>query len=184
MLGEMYSILKAHITQEVGGLNLIDLDLQQYDQLGEDHVPTTPAVYIGFKDHIWDQHSKGIQICHDLPFTITLISQTAYGDSRDITDTVLINHMEYQKNLFKALQGASFRLSDHPDNIVPKGDPNDCILFQNINRRFSQPHQRISNLVKTVDEYTAQLYDYSAAPYYQQITGTIDIKCEIEFQNE
>lgn len=173
MNSELYRVLEKHLTDNVPELNLVDWDLAQYEQDGEDAVRTTPALYIGYREIEWRTHNRYTQR-GVMRMRITLVSQTAYGDRNDMTDVTHINHPGIERKVYRALQGRRFNLSDVPGVNLDEGDT-DVVLIETINRTMQEPHSTLSNFVVTTQEFECVIFDYSAMPIYAQIVAALDL---------
>lgn len=181
MKKEYYIILR-NLLRSLNLFKLVDYDLQQYNQTGEDHVPITPGAYIGFRDIRWQVLLQNVQRS-DMIFTITTVTETAYGDERDILDTSNINHLDIERQVYQALMGQRFYLSDVPGYGSLLNTPNDTVLLDNILRSQTQTHKQINNLIITTMPYAAIAYDYSAMPAMQEILADLTIETDItDFQ--
>lgn len=165
--------------QSIEELSLIDYDLGQYSQAGEDHVRATPVCYIGFSPIEWETLPKRLQVA-DLEFTVTLVSLSAYGDDRDITDTEYINHLAIEDKIYKALHGQHFLLSSLNGNANLAGTDEDRVILNSIVRTNSNPHSQLNNLVSTSQTFISRSFDYSAVAQMTEVMAQID--CNIQNQ--
>lgn len=162
MLREIYLTLKSHLSDTVEELKLIDWDLGQYDQQGNDHVRSTPGAYIRFNQVDWATYNRNIQRGL-LAFDVTLVNQSAYGDDKDMTDVTYINHLAIERAIYVALQNNRFAMNNIPE--WPDED-DENILIETIERTGQTPHSDIDNLIVTTQQFRATVFDYSAHPAY------------------
>lgn len=180
MLQLVYPVLKQHLNAEINALKLIDWDLGQYNQAGEDHVRTTPAVYIGFDPIEWETLPKGIQRSV-LSFTLTLVSHSAYGNEKDMLDTTYINHLSIWNLLYSKMQNKRFLFSQLPGNSALAGTANDHVILESVVRVSSDPHSTIDNLVVSTHRFEAMMYDYAAVPGFQTVLA--DLVCNLTIED-
>lgn len=178
MLREIYLLLKQHLTANVERLEHVDYYLNQFTQVQEDAVYIVPGCYIRFLPLTWRSMGDGIQRADQDLFEIHVISETAYGDERDITDIQYIDHLGLERDIYVALHRRSFNLNQLP------GVETDCLLLQNLERTRSQPHEELNNLITTVLTFKGTAYDVSAAPSMQQVLAEICVEVDIEIKTD
>lgn len=164
MLRETYMLLKQRLSTEVTALKHVDWNLGQLNMDAEDPVPITPSAYIGFSPISWDTYRSAHIQRGLLEFSVTLVSDTAYGDDRDMTDTQYINHLTIEASIYKALAGWRANLS-----YLPEFDdlPNAVWILETITRTQSIPHNILSMRVQTTQVFTSMMTDYYALPEFQ-----------------
>lgn len=177
MTREIFLALEKHASTSLEALKLVEYDLQQYAQIGEDHVPTTPALYIGFQNIEWQTRPVNRQI-GEMEFTLTLVNQTAYGDKQDIKDTTYINHLAQERALFAGFQGKRFYLQDVP-GLESTPDTDNAVIVESIDRVGAEPHQTLDTLIVTRQIFRAVIWDYSALPEYQELIAALDCNITI-----
>lgn len=177
MRKEYYTALKAHLGT-ITPVQLIDYDLQQYRQQGDDVVRATPALYIGFKDIDWSQLPNDVQ-SSVIDFTVTLVSSTRYGDDRDITDTTYIDHLTIENAVYKHLQNLRIILHHLPAFVAVKDTDDDLVLMESIVRVGTSTHQYMDNLMITTATFRSKVYDYSATPQWQTILATLELDIQL-----
>lgn len=175
MLKYNYTALKSHLSS-IQAIKHIDWFLDQYAQVGEDHIHTTPEVLIEFAPINWTTLPSGVQR-GVLTFITHTVSDSAYGDERDMTDTLYINHLDIDQKIFQKLMNKRFMFSDVPGNEALAGTDNDYVLMESIVRIESIPHTALSNLVSTLQTFQCTIYDYSAVPSMQEVLATL--QCNI-----
>lgn len=178
MLKEVYLLLKQQLSA-ISSLKNIDWFLDQYAQLGEDYVPASPEVFIEFTPITWSTLPGSIQRA-ELIFNVHLISDTAYGDERDMTDTSYIDHLNIEQNIFKALMNKRMLLSDLPGNAALLGTNNDRVMIESIIRMESIPHSGINNIISTIQTFKATIFDYTANPDTFQVIANINVDTSIQ----
>lgn len=151
MFKEYYQSIKQLLSQ-IDGLKYIEYYLGQYDQIGDNHVLDTPIAYVELLPTNWSTGQSNLQEGL-LSFRIHLVTETAYGDERDITST---NHLDLVAKIYKALQGEGAMFEDEQENSYT--------LMNKIERRNSTPHSTINNLIVTTEEYCSYVFDWSAMP--------------------
>lgn len=176
MTREIFLALESYLSATQPALELIDLDLGQY-QDGEDAVRATPAAYIRFNAVDWMTLNRFTQR-GVMDFDVTLVSQSAYGDKSDITDVTYINHLAIERNLYKYLQGKRFTISDVPGVTLEDGD-DDVVICESIDRISSTPHDTQDALVVTSQRFRATIFDYSANPDYERVTAGLQLTINI-----
>lgn len=167
MRKEYYTGLRTHLSN-LSSIEIIDYDLQQYSQSGDDVVRITPALYIGFPSINWTQLTQGVQTA-TIDFSTTLVSSPRYGDDRDILDTEHINHLDIENHVYQALQEHRLVLSDLQGFDSVKDTDNDFVLMESIVRAGTSTHQQINNLMITKTTYRSQVFDYTAMTQYQKL---------------
>jgi hypothetical protein len=177
MLREIFLTLENHLSTSIAALKLVDWDLQQYGQQGEDAVRTTPAAYIEFQDITWMTLNRYIQR-GVMELEVTLVSQSAYGDKKDMTDTTYINHLAIERDIYKALQGRRFVLSDVPGVTLEETD-DDPVIVETIERIQRTHHNELDALVVTTQRFRANVFDYSAHPDYERVTAGLDLEIQL-----
>jgi len=180
MLQLVYPVLKQHLNAEISALKFIDWDLGQYNQLGEEVVRASPVVYIGFDPIEWETLPKGIQRSV-LSFTLTLVSDSAYGDERDMLDTTYINHLGIWNELYSKMQNKRFLFSDLPGNSALAGTANAHVVLESVVRINSDPHSNIDKLIVSSHRFEAMMYDYSAVPGFQTVLA--DLVCNLTIED-
>lgn len=168
MLKQIYQVLKAHLETQVTELKLVDWYLGQFAQQGEDAVRITPAAYIRFTPLEW-QHLKGPHNVQRavMELEIHLVSDTAYGDGRDMTDETYIDHLGIEAKIYRALQGKRAMLSAAPGYEELADTPGDRILIESLVRTMTEPHDQLDNLIVTVLVFQGNIFDYSASPGFE-----------------
>lgn len=176
MLKQIYQVLKAHLTTQVTSLKLVDWYLNQFAQTGEDAVRATPACYIHFTPFEW-QHLKGPHNVQRAVMEVEfhIVSDTAYGDDRDMTDATYINHLQVETNVYKALQSKRFMLSAAPGYEDLEGTDDDRVLIETMVRTMTEPHDELDNLIVTVLVFEANIFDYSASPEFEAVEATLGL---------
>lgn len=176
MLKQIYQVLKNHLTAQVTELKLVDWYLGQFAQLGEDAVRTTPACYIRFMPLEW-QHLKGPNNVQRavMQLEVFLVSDTAYGDDRDMTDTTYIDHLGIETKIYKALQGKRFLLSAAPGYEDLEDTDGDRVLIESLLRTMTDPHDGMDNLIITSMLFQSNIFDYSASPEMDSIEATLSL---------
>jgi hypothetical protein len=177
---EIFMTLEDHLNDAVAALKLVEYDLEQYLQEGEDAVRITPAAYLRFVDVQWMTLNRYVQR-GVMEFDVTLVSQSAYGDKNDIMDVQYINHLAIQRDIYKALQGRRFYLSDVPNIDLDENDDNP-VLVETIMRTGTTPHNTQDALVITSQRFRATVFDYSAHPDYERVTAGLDLTAEINLE--
>lgn len=177
MLREIFITLENHLSTTIAALKLVDWDLQQYAQQGEDAVRTTPAAYISFQDITWMTLNRYVQR-GVMEFDVTLVSQSAYGDKKDMTDTTYINHIAIERDIYKALQGRRYMLSDVPGVTLEEGDE-DPVIVETIERTQRTHHSELDGLVVTTQRFRANVFDFSAHPEYERVTADLDLEVQL-----
>lgn len=177
MRKEYYTALKTHLGT-ITPVQLIDYDLRQYMQRGDDVVRATPALYIGFKNIDWDQLPNNVQTSV-IDFTVTLVSSTRYGDDRDITDTDYIDHLAIENAVYKHLQNHRVILHHLPGFAAVENTEDDLVLMESIVRVGTSTHQYIDNLMTTTATYRSKVYDYTATPEWQKILATLELDIQL-----
>jgi len=170
---EIYLALEDHLSDAVTALKLVDYDLGQYNQDGEDAVRTTPAAYIRFVQVDWSTLNRYIQR-GVMEFDVSLVSQSAYGDKNDITDVTFINHLAIESAIYVAFQGRRFLLSDVP-GITLGDEDDDPVLVETIERISTTPHGEQDALIVTSQRFRATVFDYSAHPDYERVTAALGL---------
>jgi hypothetical protein len=157
--------LKQHLTSTVTELKHIDWHLGQLDQIGEDAVRITPSCYLRFTPLEW-MHLKGPRNVQRavMELEVHLVSNTAYGDGRDMTDTTYIDHLAIESKVYVALQNKRFMLSDAPGYEELADTAADRVLIESMVRTMTEPHDTLSNLIVTTLIFQANIFDYSAEP--------------------
>lgn len=168
MLKQIYQVLKAHLETQVTELKHVDWYLNQFAQVGEDAVRITPAAYIRFTPLEW-QHLKGPQNVQRavMELELHLVSDTAYGDGRDMTDATYIDHLGIEAKVYRALQGKRWMLSTSPGYEDLEGTDADRVLIETLVRTMTEPHDELDNLIVTVLVFQGNIFDYSAAPDFE-----------------
>lgn len=179
MLKQIYQVIKGHLETQVTDLKLVDWYLGQFAQQGEDAVRATPAAYIRFTPLEW-QHLKGPHNVQRavMELEIHLVSDTAYGDGRDMTDETYIDHLGIEAKIYRALQGRRFMLSAAPGYEDLEGEPGDRVLVESIVRTMTEPHDELDNLIVTVLVFQSNIFDYAASPdieLAEDVTLALDI---------
>lgn len=173
MLDLVYLGLKKRLGEKLPSLENIDWHLNQYAQVEGDDVIVTPGLYIKFLPIEWktlgDNVQRGV-----LQFETHLVSSSAYGDERDMTDRDYIDHLAQESAVFTALQNFRFNLSYVPGFSALAGTPNDRVLLEGIVRVGSVPHGELTNLPKTAQRFQATIADYSAQPQWQTVLATLE----------
>jgi hypothetical protein len=176
MLDLVYLALKKRLTEKVPALDGIDWHLNQYAQVGDDSITITPGLYIKFLPIDWktmpDNIQRGV-----LVFETHLVSDTAYGDERDMTDKDYIDHLGTESKVFQALMNFRFLLSYVPGYESFFTTANDRVLLESIVRVSSVPHGELDNIAKTNQRFQAVMYDYSAQPQWQTVVAALE--CEV-----
>jgi hypothetical protein len=173
MLREIYRTLEHHLSDTVTALKLVEWDLNQYNQAQEDAVRTTPSVYIAFQEIAWATLNRYVQR-GVLEMELTLVNQSAFGDSKDMTDVTYINHLAIETAIYVALQGRRFMLADVPGVTLEEEDENPVII-ETIERIARTHHSTMDALVVSSQRFRANVYDYSAHPEYQQVTADLNL---------
>jgi len=179
MITKAYRLLKQHLTTAITELKHIDLDIQQYLQDGSDAVRIEPALYIKFAAIDWTTMGKNVQE-GTLPFECTLITATRYGDERDLTDLIHINHTFIEGKVFTSLMNKQFLLSQLSEYAVLAGTENDRIILQSITREESQPHDFIDTFVTSSITFECTVRDYSACPILGQVLADLDLQAQYQ----
>lgn len=161
MIEIIYKIIKQALAAYLPDAKLIDLDLAQYDQRRDDAVRTTPAIYIKLSDPVWKQLPGGVQKSV-MTIMLTVVSHTAYGDERDITDKDNIDHLRFHDGVYKCLLNKRFLLSYLPEYVSVAGTTNDRQMIETITRISSKHPVAMNNLIITSQVFEAVVYDYSA----------------------
>ncbi len=176
MLDLVYLALKKRLTIKVPGLDGIDWHLNQYAQVGEDIITITPGLYVKFLPVEWktlpDSIQRGV-----LQFETHLVSDTAYGDERDMTDKVYIDHLGTESKVFQALMNFRPLLSYVPGFEALFNTADDRVLLESIVRVNSVPHGELDNIAKTSQRFQSVMYDYSAQQQLQTVLATLE--CEV-----
>lgn len=178
MRKEYYLGLKAYIGDKVPDIKLIDLDLGQYRQRGEDVIRITPAAYIKFDNIEWNTLPTKLQKTV-LRFDVTLVSSTRYGDERDITDESNINHLHIEREIYKVLMTHRMKLSEVP-GYESISSENDVQLLESIVRKSTGTHQAIDNLIITTTPYQCVAYDYTATPIWQNVLAELELDIQLD----
>jgi hypothetical protein len=179
MLRLIYLLLQNHINTKCSTwIKHCDLYLRQYEQLQDDVVFVTPSVYIRFLPIEWQTIAHDRQTA-ELNFEIHLVTETAYGDSRDLTDTQFINHIAYETQLFAILHNYRFALSMLPAFAHLKNTPQDSIVLESISRTRTVPHDQLSNLNVSVQSFRTKIYDYAAVPQFQSVLAALNLQVNI-----
>lgn len=174
---EHYTGIK-QLVEDIPGINHTDLDLKQYLQNGDDAILTTPAIYISLGDVDWNTLPGKIQR-GVMPFTITLVNETMYGDDQDITNTEHINHFAIESLIYQALMNKRVLLSDIPTYQALEGTKNDVVIMESIVRKSTNTHKNINNLIVTTTPFTATVFDYKAADIWQTILAVLNLDISI-----
>jgi len=184
MLKQIYQCLKNHLQTEVTELKLVDWYLGQFAQLGDDAVRATPAAYIRFTPLEW-MHLKGPHNVQRavMELEIHLVSDTAYGDDRDMTDTTYIDHLGIETKIYKAMQNKRFMLSDTPGYEAMAGTANDLVLIESMVRNLTVPHDGMDNLIITVLVFQSNIFDYSASPAMDAAEDVV-LSCTIDLVDD
>jgi hypothetical protein len=178
MLREIYMLLKQRLSTEVAALKHVDWHLEQTNQDGDDPVPITPAAYIAFEPIPWGTQGRSGQIQKGLlEFQVLLISDTAYGDDRDMTDKVYINHLAIEQAIYQALQTWRGRISMLTEYAALSGTPNDVWLLETIVRTQSDPHNILDTRIQTSQTFQCQIFDYAAVPQLVQAMASLNLTC-------
>lgn len=176
MLDLVYLGLKKRLTEKVPALDGIDWHLNQYAQVGDDSITITPGLYIKFLPIDWktmpDNIQRGV-----LVFETHLVSDTAYGDERDMTDKDYIDHLGTESRVFQALMNFRLLLSYVPGYAALANTPNDQVLLESIVRTNSVPHGELDNIAKTNQRFQGVMFDYSAQPQLQTVLTSLE--CEV-----
>ncbi len=177
MLKEAYEIIKKQLQDEVPELKLVDWDLNQDAQVGDTHLKATPAALISFLPVDLRSQTQKLQR-GQLKWRVRLISLTRYGDERDMTDTLYINHLAIETKIYQALHSRSFLLSFLP--AYAGIDPTlDRVILGNISRMKYQPHGTINNLISTWQEFSTDFCDITAMTIWQTIQASLQVDFEI-----
>lgn len=176
MLKQIYQVLKNQLETQVTELQLVDWYLGQFAQLGEDAVRITPSAYIRFMPLEW-QHLKGPQNVQRavMQLEVFLVSDTAYGDERDMTDSTYIDHLGIEAKVYKALQSKRFMLSAAPGYEALEDTANDRVLIETLVRTTTDPHDGMDNLIVTSMVFEANVFDYSASPEMDSVEATLSL---------
>lgn len=168
MLKQIYQVLKGHLETEVTDLKHVDWYLNQFAQLGEDAVRITPAAYLRFMPLEW-QHLKGPQNVQRavMELEVHLVSDTAYGDGRDMTDATYIDHLGVEAKVYRALQSKRWMLSAAPGYEELEGTSGDRVLIETLVRTMTEPHDELDNLIVTVLVFQGNIFDYAAEPDFE-----------------
>ena len=177
MYREIFLTLQKHLDDGIAALKLVDWDLQQYNQQQEDAVITTPAAYIAFQNIEFATLNRYIQR-GVMEITVSLVTQTAYGDAQDMTDTTYINHLGIETAIYKALQGKRFNISDIP-GVTLGPDDDDVVLIETIERTGYEPHATQDNLIVTRQSFRANVFDYTADPAYEEVTAALNLTATV-----
>lgn len=121
----------------------VDWYLGQDLMNGDDHILTTPALYIEFLPCDFTVLPNNVE--HTLlQFNIHLITETVYGDERDmLSDT--IGHQALETRVYQALHNKR-------TEILVEDTP--IVYHESIVRKRLTPHTRIRKLVKSVQTFT------------------------------
>lgn len=174
MIEIIYKIIKSALVAFIPDAKLIDIDLAQYQQKREDAVRATPAIYIKLNDPIWRALPGGVQKS-TLVFSIAVVTMTAYGDERDITDHTNINHLKYHDDVYKCLLNKRYLLSFLPEYITLAGTANDRQMVETITRTGSKFPVSLNNLIISSQIFEAVVYDYSAQPQLTAVLAQLDL---------
>jgi len=178
MIREIYMVLQKKLTDDIDELVLVDLDLNQYNQQGDDFVRATPSAYIKFHPINWETIPEQIQKAQ-LNFDIVLISSTMYGDDRDITDKLHIDHLTIENKIYTTLMNRRWMLSDHPDYAALKDTELDMVLLETIVRKSTSTHSAIDRIMHTAQNFRANIFDYSAAPVWRKVLAQLELHAEL-----
>lgn len=179
MLREMYMALKAHLETNIPALQYIDWHLNQFIQDGGDHILVAPGLYIRFNPTSWTTKPDKLQMA-TLEVEFHHISETAYGDERDMLDTSYINHLGTEEMIHKMLMNKRFLLSDVPGFGNLKDTTLDKVLMESMVRVQSQHHSEISNIIQTSQTYQCTVFDYSATPAWKKVMAQLDCEMTLE----
>ncbi len=152
--------------------------MRQYEQLQEDVVFITPTVYIRFLPIEWQTVAHNRQTA-ELNFELHLVTETAYGDSRDLIDLTFINHIAYENQLFQVLHNHRCLLSDLPEFAQLKGTPQDTVILESIVRTRTVPHDQMSNINVSVQSFSSKIYDYAAVPQFQTVLANLNLQVNV-----
>lgn len=169
MIDHIYTAIKSRIQYPDGNTEqdpLLHTDwyMGQDMQNGDDTFIPARAAYIEFAPIRWRTLLSSVQEAV-LTFTIHLISETIYGDERDITDT-RVNHLHYRQQIYLALQDYRY--------LYPTDEP-ELVLIESITRTATTLPHRINNLIKTTDTFRCLVRDYSANTAALQIITDLEL---------
>lgn len=175
MFNLYYIAIRDYLQTAIPELENIDWYLGQFLQEGDDAVLITPAVYIRFQPITWKTRPNKIQVSTNAQIEIWLVSETAYGDERDMLDTTHINHIAIESKIFQALMNKRFSIQD----AVPASTET-FTMMESMVRTQSTIHDLLDNLIITTQTFQTTIYDISATPNYNQIL--IDLNCDMNFE--
>jgi hypothetical protein len=179
MKREYFTLLQGHLNSNVAALQLVDADLGQYQQRGDDHVLTSPAAYLMIRDINWGSLGNKVQRAV-MTFDVTLVVQTAYGDIRDHTDNTYINYLAIQSAIYQALKDKRFYIHDVPGMEAVEDTDADAVLIESIDRVDTFTHKNQSNLIVATERYQCPVFDYSATPAYQELMAELELDITID----
>ena len=174
-----YLAIKHYLSTVIPALKHIDYDLRQYNQIGGDHILTTPALYFSPDSTKWTTQTNNVQRGL-LSFTLALVSETAYGDDRDITATDFINHDSLESSVFVKLMNKRFALHEVPGYELVEDTANDVTIMESIVRTEQTKHgSPNSNLIITRQTFESTVFDYSALPEWQEVLATLNLDAKV-----
>lgn len=184
MKREYFTLLQDHLNATVAALQLVDADLNQYQQRGDDHLLASPAAYILIRDIPWNTLGNKVQRAV-MTFDVTLVAQTAYGDIRDHTDITYIDYLAIQSTIYQVLKDKRFYIHDVPGFASVEDTDDDAVLMESIDRVDTFTHKNQSNLIVAAERFQCPVFDYSATPAYQKLMAELmlDIKIDRNLNN-
>lgn len=176
MLRLIYLAIKSCLELGVPELEHIDYNLNQFLQVGEDHILVTAGAYIRFEPVRFKTVSAGVQRVDEFTFSVHLINETVFGDERDLIDTEYINQAATEEAVYKTLHGKTLMLSHVPGYEQLAGTEQDQVLLNSIERVRLDPHRELSGIVETVITFSGIAYDLTARKEFQTVLAQICVE--------
>lgn len=175
MIDHIYTVLKHKIQNphwredNTTPYIFVDWYMGQDMQNGEEPLIVTAGIYIQMMPTVWKTLLNGVQR-GELQFKTILLSETVYGDEKDILSTD-IDHVKTLQEVFKSLMNERYAYT------LP--DDEEAILFESIVRTATAYHNRISNIIRSEHLFKCIAYDYTALDAVAQIIEDMDLETEL-----
>lgn len=182
MLDLVYSALKKRLVEKTQPA-YVDWYMGQYlepeMEEGGQMLWAPGSQFLEFEPIQWTMLGGAVNLqTADLRFSVHLVDESYHDDDKRITDTAL-NHLTKASAIFRALMNWRCNLSYVPGFEALADTTEDRVLLESIVRLNSEPDHNLRRQLVSVQGFTTRIYDYSAAPAWEQVLATLALDVQI-----